>query len=110
MSDHPTARLPVQQGYRPGRRRRRWPVVLVVVLLIVLGLLVVADRAAAAYADNRAATEMQAQGFSTSRGRPPGLGCAARTSPASSVATVLSLYAARSADGSRGLLPHVNCS
>jgi hypothetical protein len=65
VSDYPTARLPVRQGSIPRRRRRRWPVVLVVVLVIVLGLLVVADRAAAAYADNRAATEMQAQGFSS---------------------------------------------
>jgi hypothetical protein len=65
MSDYPTARMPVQQARRLRPRRRRWPVILIVVLVIVLGLLVVADRAGAAYADNRAATEMQAQGFSS---------------------------------------------
>jgi LmeA-like phospholipid-binding len=40
-------------------------VVFVVVVVILLGLLVIVDRVAAAYADNRAATEMQAQGFSS---------------------------------------------
>src|ERR1039457_3812475 len=65
MSDYPTARMPVQQARRLRPRRRRWPVILIVVLVIVLALLVVADRAGAAYADNRAATEMQAQGFSS---------------------------------------------
>jgi hypothetical protein len=56
--------MPAPQVYRP-RRKRRWPVILIVVLVVLLGLVIVADRAAAAYADNRVATQMQAKGFST---------------------------------------------
>jgi hypothetical protein len=64
VSDYPTARLPIQQTV-PRRRRRRGPVIALVVLVVLIALLVIADRAAAAYAGNRAATEMQSQGFSS---------------------------------------------
>ncbi|HEX9538413.1 MAG TPA: DUF2993 domain-containing protein [Streptosporangiaceae bacterium] len=65
--DYPTARLPVQQAAqpRPLRRRRRWPVILTIVVIVLAVLLVIADRAAAAYTENRVAGQMQAQGFSS---------------------------------------------
>jgi hypothetical protein len=64
MSEYPTARLPIQQAI-PRKRRRRGLTVFIVVIVVLIGLLVIADRAAAAYADNRVATEMQAKGFSS---------------------------------------------
>jgi hypothetical protein len=49
----------------PGsrRRRRRWPVVVVIVVVVLLGLAVAGDRFAAAYAENKIASEIQKQGF-----------------------------------------------
>jgi len=64
VSDYPTSRLPIPQA-PPRRRRRRGPVVFLVVVVVLIALLVIADRAAATYADNKAATEMQSQGFSS---------------------------------------------
>jgi hypothetical protein len=64
VSDYPTARLPVQQ-MAMRRRRRRWPAILLILLVLLIVLAAVADRAAAAYVDNRVASQMQSQGFSS---------------------------------------------
>ncbi len=61
MSEYPTA--PMQQAPpRRRRRSRRW-LYLIIALVVVLALLVIADRAAAAYAENKMATQIQKQGF-----------------------------------------------
>ncbi len=65
MSEYPTAPLPVQQY--PVRRRRKsraWLYVLITLLLVVV-LFVIADRVAAAYAENRMAQQIQSQGLSS---------------------------------------------
>jgi hypothetical protein len=45
------------------KRRRRWPLVVLIVVLVLAGLAVVGDRVAAAYAENRIASEIQKEGF-----------------------------------------------
>jgi hypothetical protein len=45
------------------KRRRRWPLVVLIVVLVLVGLAVVGDRIAAAYAENRIASEIQKEGF-----------------------------------------------
>lgn len=45
------------------KRRRRWPLVVLIVVLVLAGLTVVGDRVAAAYAENRIASEIQKEGF-----------------------------------------------
>ncbi len=52
-------------AYQPGRPRRgpRWPFIVLGALVVVLLLLVGLDRVAAAVAANRAASQMQTQGF-----------------------------------------------
>jgi hypothetical protein len=45
------------------RRRRRWPLVVLIIVVVLAGLAVVGDRMAAAYAENRIASEVQKQGF-----------------------------------------------
>lgn len=53
-------------GLPVRRRRRRRPLVIVLLVLLVLaGLFVAADRLAAAYAEDRIATQLQKQGFAT---------------------------------------------
>jgi hypothetical protein len=47
----------------PGRRRHRGLTITAIVVVVVLILLVIADRAAAAYADNRVADQIKAAGF-----------------------------------------------
>jgi hypothetical protein len=47
------------------KRRRRWPLVVLIVVLVLAGLAVVGDRVAAAYAENRIASEIQKEGFGT---------------------------------------------
>lgn len=66
MSNGSTVWLPTPPSAgRPQRRGRRvWWIVLAS-LLTLLVLLVVLDRAAVAYADNRAAQQMKSQGFPT---------------------------------------------
>jgi LmeA-like phospholipid-binding len=60
MTSGATVQLPIPE--RP-RRRRRWPWVVLATLLVLLVLFVVLDRAAVAYAENKAAQQMQSQGF-----------------------------------------------
>jgi hypothetical protein len=51
-------------SYDTDTRRRRHPVrILVIVLVVIIGLLVAADFAARAFAENKAASEIQQQGF-----------------------------------------------
>jgi hypothetical protein len=53
-------------GYRPrrrGQRAHRGLTITAIVVVVVLILLVIADRAAAAYADNRVADQIKAAGF-----------------------------------------------
>ncbi len=51
-------------GYQPAPARRRHPLRIVIIVLIVLiALLVAADFAARAFAENKAASEIQQQGF-----------------------------------------------
>jgi len=65
VSDYPTAPLPLQQAPRRRRKKtRRWLYV-IIALVMLLALLVIADRAAAAYAENKMATQIQSQGFSS---------------------------------------------
>jgi LmeA-like phospholipid-binding len=65
VSEYPTAPMPLQQAPpRRRRRSRRW-LYLIITLVVVLALLVIADRAAAAYAENKMATQIQKQGFSS---------------------------------------------
>jgi hypothetical protein len=45
------------------KRRRRWPLVVLIIVVVLAGLAVVGDRMAAAYAENRIASEVQKQGF-----------------------------------------------
>jgi len=47
------------------KRRRRWPLVVLIIIVVLAGLVVVGDRVAAAYAENRIATEIQKEGFGT---------------------------------------------
>lgn len=47
------------------RRRRKWPLIVLIVVLALVGLAVIGDRLAAGYAENRIATEIQKEGFST---------------------------------------------
>ena len=61
MSSGATVQLPIPE--RPRRRRRRWPWIVLASVLVLLVLLVVLDRVAVAYAENRAAQQMQSQGF-----------------------------------------------
>ena len=63
MSNGSTLRMPIP-GYPENRRRRRkWPWVLLASVVVLLVLLVVLDRVAVAYAENKAAQQMQSQGF-----------------------------------------------
>jgi hypothetical protein len=65
VTEYPTAPLPVQQHPVVERRRsRRW-LYLVVALVVLIALLVIADRASAAYAENRMARQIQSQGLSS---------------------------------------------
>jgi hypothetical protein len=64
-SSQATSRLPAG-GYRGGAARgrgRRRLTITAIVVLVVLILLVIADRAAAAYAENRIATQIKTSGF-----------------------------------------------
>lgn len=61
MSSGATVQLPIPE--RPRRRRRRWPWIVLASVLVLLVLLVVLDRVAVAYAENKAAQQMQSQGF-----------------------------------------------
>jgi DUF2993 family protein len=63
MSDGSTLRLPTPGPLVGARRRRRWPWIVLASVLTLLVLLVVLDRVAVAYADNRAAQQIKAQGF-----------------------------------------------
>lgn len=66
MSDGSTLRMPAPGVPQlPRRRRRRWPWVVLGIVIVLAVLFVVADRVAVAYAQNRAAQQMQSQGFPT---------------------------------------------
>jgi hypothetical protein len=45
------------------RKRRRWPWVVLIIIVALAGLVVIGDRVAAAYAEDRIATEIQKEGF-----------------------------------------------
>ena len=65
MSEYPTAPYPRIQPPEPQRRRpRRW-LYLVIALAVLVAVLVIADRAAAAYAENRMAGQLVSNGFSS---------------------------------------------
>lgn len=68
MSEHGTE-WTRPDGMPARRRRRRRPLIVAsIVLVVLLGLVVAADRLAAAYAEDRIATEIQKQGFGSKPG------------------------------------------